>query len=113
MLAAMSLFGPRDHSCVVSCELTIGNLWQNDATACAASGFFAAQAAASPLLMGFHATAEVASKATTKSAKSLMGKRIFGIFAAGRVAASWERKGRIVRGGLHVFGYCSAYDACS
>jgi multidrug efflux pump subunit AcrA (membrane-fusion protein) len=66
-------------------NLTIGNLWQNEAMACAASGLFLLQASPSPLLIGVHATAEVASRARTRRVKSSIGKRILEVFAVGRM----------------------------
>lgn len=71
---------------------TIGKRWQKEPMACAMSGFFFLQASASPLLIGFHATAEVASRARTRRVKSLIGKRILKVFAAD---ASWGMRGRI------------------
>ena len=59
--------------------------------ACAISGFFFLQASASPLLIGFHATAEVASRARTRRVKSLIGKRILRVSAAGKMDDNWER----------------------
>lgn len=75
----------------IEISLTIGNRWQNEAMACATSGFFFLQNSASPLLMGFHATVEVASRARTRRVKSFVGKRMLNISAAG---ASWGKEGQ-------------------
>ena len=90
---------------------TIGKRWQNEPMACAMSGFFFLQASASPLLIGFHATAEVASRARTRRVKSLIGKRILGSVL--RVRVGEREAGLTELTVLHESSLCLAHDVHS